>query len=395
MRGEAGASLPRMLRALYGEEEAKSPDRDEIGNYEAHHSPRRWDATLYRPVINDVLWAQIPEWRTQVRWPEGKTFAACLTHDLDSVQIGSRQELGRTIRAFMRQSPRIAEKFRHAASLAGLRHAPLEMDLMTPWIEAERKRGFRSTFFVFPTRVTRRHPRDCVYRWDDPTWYRGERCSVRAMLRDVAELGWEIGLHGSLHASLDADLLREQKEDVETCVGRPVWSTRQHNLRFEIARTPAAHAAAGLQTDSTLGFNRDVGFRNGIAYPFALRHPPSREPVGTLEIPLVLHDGALLREDNLSLSAESAYRVCRRLIDRVAATRGVITLLWHPDRLHHPHWFRVYERLLDDLAERNAWGTTCKAIHDWWIGQGLNGLMERGLATLAASLPPCATSSPI
>lgn len=56
MRLEASDRVPDMLRALDGEEESVSPDRDEIGNYEAHHSPRCRDPTLYRPMINDVLW---------------------------------------------------------------------------------------------------------------------------------------------------------------------------------------------------------------------------------------------------------------------------------------------------------------------------------------------------
>ncbi|MCC7517942.1 MAG: polysaccharide deacetylase family protein [Verrucomicrobiae bacterium] len=368
-----------MLHMLYGAEEIESSDRDEIGNYEAHHSPRRWDASLYRPVVNEALCGKVSGWLDRIRWPEGKAFAACLTHDLDSVQINSRRELLRTIGSLVRHAKNPGEKLRHCLSVAGLRHRPQNVDLMTPWIEAERKRGFRSTFFVFPTRVRRRHPRDCTYTWSDPTWYRGRRCSVREMLRDVVKLGWGIGLHGSLHSALDADLLREQKEDVEECLGRAIWSTRQHNLRFDVLRTPLAQVRAGFQTDSTLGFNRDIGFRNGIAYPFALKDPSSGEPIGLLEIPLVLHDGALLRKDNLFLGEDSAYRVCRLLIDRVAATKGVITLLWHPNQMDDLRWFQLYEKVLDYIVEKNGWGATPKAIYDWWTGQGLDAELERAL----------------
>lgn len=358
------------------------PDRDEIDNYEAHHSPRRWDASLYRPEVNEALCHRVPGWRERVRWPEGKAFAACLTHDLDSIRLHSRRELFRTIVSHVRHAENLGQKIRHCLSVVGLRHRPQNVDVMTPWIEAERKRGFCSTFFVFPTKVRRRHPRDCTYTWDDPTWYRGELCRTREMLRDVVALGWGVGLHGSIHSALDTDLLREQKEDVEACIGRAIWSTRQHNLRFDIRQTPMAQASAGFQTDSTLGFNRDVGFRNAIAYPFPLRDPQNGDPIGLFEIPLVLHDGALLREDNLFLGEDSAFRVCRLLIDRVAETRGVITLLWHPNRMDDPSWLHLYERLLDYIAEKNGWGTTPKAIHDWWIGQGLDGEMERGLAAL-------------
>lgn len=368
-----------MLRVLYGGEELACPDRDAIGNYEAHHSPRRWDGSLYRPEVNDALCRRVPGWKDRVRWPEGKVFAVCLTHDVDSVRMNSRRELFRTIASHVRHAETLGERMRHGLSVAGLRHRPRDVDLMTPWIEAERRRGFRSTFFVFPTKVSRRHPRDCTYTWDDPTWYRGSRCRVREMLRGVVAQGWEVGLHGSLHSALDEALLREQKEDLEACLGQVVGSTRQHNLRFDLRRTPEVQASAGFQTDSTLGFNGDVGFRNGIAYPFRLRDPAGGSPRGPLEIPLVLHDWALLHPEALGLGEEAAFRVCCRLIDAVTATKGVVTLLWHPNWFPVEPWFRLYERLLDYLVEKKGWGATAREIHDWWTGQGLEGELERGL----------------
>ena len=65
-------------------------------------------------------------------------------------------------------------------------------------------------------------------------------------------------------------MIAEQKEDLEKALGETVVANRQHNLHFDAAVTPRILEKAGLKIDSTLGFNRDVGFRAGTSYPFRM-----------------------------------------------------------------------------------------------------------------------------
>ncbi len=373
------------LEILYRTEEMQISERDDIGNYRSSFSRLRWNADLHRPVINEMLCRQVPGWLDRVRWPNGHQFAACLTHDMDCMRLNSRRELSRVILAHLRQAESVRDFLRHSYSVVGLRHRQKNVDLITPWIEEEKKHGFHSTFYAFPTRVTQRNPRDCTYRWSDPTWLHGEWTTVAEVIRDIDLQGWEVGLHGSIHSALDSRLLREQKEDIEGILGHPIYTTRQHNLRFEIRQTPLVQEKANFQADTSMGYNREVGFRSGIAYPYRFYDLDRKEYLRLFEIPLVLHDGALLRKDNLGLSEEAAFDVCKRLIDRVAATRGVVTLLWHPNTLLLQGWFSLYKRLLAYISEKNGWGASTKEVYDWWIGQGLDGELERALDALQAS----------
>ena len=364
------ASEPASILNLVRRAEEGGGARDSIDNFEAQHSARRWDASLYRPVADEMLHRAFPQWRDEIVWPEGKRFAACLSHDVDSVQLDSRSELLRTMALLSRSSKGLA-KLRPLSGLAGLRRGPRAFDVFTPWVEIEAKHGFRSTFFFFPTRVRERHRIDNVYRWDDRTAYRESTASVREIARDLHRRGWEIGLHGSYLSPLDYEMLAEQKEDVEQALGETIVSSRQHNLHFDVAKTPAFLERAGLKVDSTLGSNRDIGFRTGTSYPFRMWDEPARRWLGLVEIPLVIHDGAMLRPDNLDLDVESAFRVCRQLIDRVAETRGVITLLWHPDKAALPAWWELYARLLAYIHEQHGWGASARQIHEWWTSSGL------------------------
>ena len=365
------ASEPSSPLDLLRRTEERDAARDSIGNFETQHCARRWDASLYRPVADEMLHVEFPRWRDTITWPEGKRFAACLSHDVDSVQLDSRYELARTIALSFRQSPDFGKKLKHLGSVVGLRKTPRKFDVFTPWVEAEQRLGFRSTFFFFPTRVRERHIIDNVYRWDDRTTYRDETSTVREIARDLRRRGWDIGLHGSYLSPMSYEMLAEQREDVEKAVGETVVTSRQHNLHFDAARTPALLEKAGLLVDSTLGSNRDIGFRAGTSYPFRLWDAAARDWLRLVEIPLVLHDGALLRPDNLDLDLESAFAVCKTVIDRVAETRGVVTLLWHPDKAALPDWFALYTRLLEYIHGQNGWGASARDIHEWWASSGM------------------------
>jgi peptidoglycan/xylan/chitin deacetylase (PgdA/CDA1 family) len=362
---------PNQIVQLLQRAEEAGAACDSIGNFETQHCARRWDASLYRPVADQMLHAAFPQWREGISWPEGKRFAACLSHDVDMVQIDSRYELARTIALNFRHAQGAGKKLKHLASAVGLRKTPREFDVFSPWVEAEQRLGFRSSFFFFPTHVRERHVIDNVYRWDDRTTYRGETCSVREIARDLHRRGWDVGLHGSYLSPLSYEMLAEQKEDIEKAIGETVITSRQHNLHFDAARTPALLERAGLKVDSTLGSNRDIGFRAGTSYPFRMWDAAARDWLKLVEIPLVLHDGALLRPDNLDLDLESAFALCRTIIDRVVETRGVVTLLWHPDKAALPDWFTLYTRLLEYISQQNGWGASARQIHEWWESSGL------------------------
>lgn len=378
-------TVPNPILALLQRAEEKAPVRDSIGNFETQHSARRWNGSLYRPVADELLHSAFPEWRDSIEWPGGKRFAALLSHDVDCVQLDSRYELARTITLLSRNALGLGKKLKPLASLVGLRKTPRKFDVFTPWVEVEQRLGFRSSFFFFPTRVRERHVIDNVYRWDDRTTYRGETCSVREIARDLRKRGWDVGLHGSYLSPLSYEMLAEQKEDVEKAIGECVITSRQHNLHFDSAKTPALLERAGLQVDSTLGSNRDVGFRAGTSYPFRMWDAAAHDWLKLVEIPLVLHDGALLRPDNLDLDLESAFALCKTIIDRVVETRGVVTLLWHPDKAALPDWFALYTRLLEYIHQQNGWGASARQIHEWWASSGMASRHFGMLQTLAGT----------
>ena len=68
-------------------------------------------------------------------------------------------------------------------------------------------------------------------------------------------------------AGLQPGALAAERAALERATGLEIGTTRQHLLHWDVRRTPRLQEAAGLRVDSSLGFNRGVGFRAGTSLP--------------------------------------------------------------------------------------------------------------------------------
>ena len=84
-----------------------------------------------------------------------------------------------------------------------------------------------------------------------------------------------------------------QRQQISAALGKEIFSTRQHCLRYDAAITPQLHFEAGFTADSTQGYNRSTGFRAGTSFPYwAWNHQDSCS-IPLLEIPLHVMDSTL------------------------------------------------------------------------------------------------------
>ncbi len=308
-------------------------------------------------------------------WPGGAPFAVCLTHDVDHVSARNTRMHWRQLRNYCHQGACI-RSFRAArgarASAASLsrsllhRSSPDPMHCYERWLQLETAVGARSTFLFLPERYAARHYTDGVYRYGDEIVFDGQACSVGEMMREMHHRGWEVGLHASWGTCNSVDEILRQKEQVERIIDAPVTSVRHHYLHFDIRRTPRVHDRAGFLVDSSLGFNDDIGFRFGTSYPWHLPGDMQRFENSALQLPLTIQDKCLIR--HIAQEDEGhALRTANAMIDRVETVGGVLTLLWHPCTIRHSVYVRVYERLLSELRQRNAWFGTMAEITRWWL----------------------------
>jgi len=117
-------------------------------------------------------------------------------------------------------------------------------------------------------------------------------------IRLSKERGYQIGIHPSYATWTDGSLLKREKEILENIIDKEIIISRQHYLHFSFEKTISILEDAGIKQDSTIGFNRRIGFRAGTGVGFILfDHTRDRASMVT-EKPLTLMDSSLFEEAN-------------------------------------------------------------------------------------------------
>jgi hypothetical protein len=342
-------------------------DFDQSENFRAgrHRDPEvdRWVAARRAELVEATP--------REPLWPDGRRFAVCLTHDVDLVserstprQAARHAWAGRDRGGLGRIAGppvRLARALRTGIALVPSARETLERSVA---LEADRGATASYLFTVPPAGGPGRY--DCVYAPGDPCLFRGERRRIADVMRALSADGFDVGLHGSYEAGLRPGALAAERASLEQATGLGITTTRQHLLHWDVRRTPQLQEAAGLRVDSSLGFNRDVGFRAGTSLPFRQFDVATGKRLELLQVPLVAQDASLLDTWGLALDVSHAKEVVTQLLDDAAELGTASTLVFHPDKLVRPDWLALYEHALDHAAERGAWLTSLAELERWW-----------------------------
>ncbi|KKG10607.1 polysaccharide deacetylase family protein [Methanosarcina sp. 2.H.A.1B.4] len=286
----------------------------------------------------------------EVEFPENKTFAVCLTHDMDDIYPPLSHSLLSSAYClkdldFRSSAAQFLWKSR------GPEHSPYLN--FSEIMDLEAGFGAKSSFYFIASR-------------EDPIRFRYDIEDVESYLGEISDRGWEAGLHGGYYSYNNLEALKSEKKRLEDVLGKKVIGFRNHYLRFKTPESWELLADAGFSYDSTFGYSDSVGFRNGMCHPFRPYNLNEDREIGILEIPLTVMDVALFKD---SRSFEEAWRCTKNLIDTTARFNGVITLLWHNFVFgcsFRKDWIKLYKMALQYCSEKGAWMTSGEEIYRWW-----------------------------
>lgn len=375
--------MPEHLARLFLRcEEWEIASRDQWGNFEHGLAANTLRDRLWHPEVDDwleqaarALPADLPR---EPLWPGGHRFALCLSHDVDAIstQFSQLQYLRlRRREAVTRETPDPADRAflrdfdKMAANLASRRNADVassaaaSMDLS---IAVEKEFGIKGSYFfpVWPPKVDSRY--DCLYEADDRYTYLGRVMTARDIMLELAAQGHDVGLHGGYQTALDLENFLHEKHLLEDETGLSVTTTRQHWLHWDARVTPELHVRAGITADSTLGYNRNVGFRAGTSKPYFFFDVGRDRALDLVQLPMIIMDGSVFSTVALEMDLPRAKALAKLVMDRIIATGGCVSLLFHPENLAAENTFALYRWCVAYCMERGAWGASVKQIEDWW-----------------------------
>jgi hypothetical protein len=326
--------------------EYQNPYPDMFGRARHYNSANR---TIFSPEVSKDLYSN----GFRPYYPDNKKFAVCLSHDIDHLYTPQRLQRKMLNLAKGVARVRVKESLNNLKGLAKTRINP-DYDLKY-LIGINKQYKVRSTYYFLSLR---RGEQDFNYSLTD----------IDGQLSAVLQDGNEIGLHGGHEAYNDAGKLAMEKKALELAIGREVSGYRNHFLRFEFPTTWQNLEKEHFLYDSTLGYPDCIGFRNGMCYPFYPYDRTSGSFMNLVELPLMIMDATLFYY--MRLDADTAFKMCKAIIDQVKTYQGVLTLLWHNNFLTG-EMGSVYLKILDYLKSEDPWYTTSQELVEWWKNESL------------------------
>jgi peptidoglycan/xylan/chitin deacetylase (PgdA/CDA1 family) len=304
---------------------------------------------IMTPVVSEHLMKQ----GYDIRYPDNKQFAICLTHDVDDIYppLSHRVLSGLCSLKKIDWSGFKKHLFWNMAEKQTSPYINFQKIM-----ELEKKYNAKSSFYFM---TTLRDPRRFRYYIED----------IADEVKLIAESGWEVGLHGGFYSFHDIDAIKKEKRRLESVLGREVVGYRNHYLRFQVPDTWEILKKCGFKYDSTYGYTNMVGFRNGMCHPFRPYHMQRQQWMDIYELPLHVMESAMFD----FAKPNEAWELIKQLLDKAEINKGVITVLWHNNVFSSPfreRWAEIYEKILQYGMQRDAWMASGEEIYKWWEENG-------------------------
>ncbi|KKG00528.1 hypothetical protein DU40_17860 [Methanosarcina mazei] len=321
-----------------------------LDKYERFEPPDYRSSRLLEPVVSKCLLDR----GLVVEYPDNKSFAVCLSHDVDDIYPTSLHTVLSSV--YCLKSCDFSGLKKHLLwKVNGKENSPFIN--FEEIMDLEERYGAKSSFYFMATEK-------------DPDRFRYDIEDISNEVASINDRGWEVGLHTGYYSYNSLESIILEKKRLESALGSNIIGCRNHYLRFKVPDTWELLSKAGFLYDTTFGYANGIGFRNGMCHPFKPYDLNKDKEINILEIPLIIMDGALLLHFTKSFS--EAWFFVKELIDKVEKCNGVITFLWHNNSLNWPyrsHWGKLYEKILDYCSSKNAWMTSSEEIYRWWINE--------------------------
>jgi hypothetical protein len=325
----------------------RSWPKNRVGFFDVTDSPLHAAGTFRQAAVSRfALWLQQGLARPSItplpRWPNGAV-AAMGSHDVDYPET---YRLIEPLRILARQGRRGLGP--GMAVLTGRRHH-WQFD---SWIEAERRMGMRSAFYFVG-----RQGSLVEYALGTPDpFYDVRRPKFRRLMAQLADDGFEVGMHASFNAYQSLGTFQAEKAVLEEALGGPIHGNRHHYWHLnpeDPEDSLLLHEGAGFTYDTSLAFEHTVGWRRGLSWPFFPYSHRERRPIRTLQLPPTWMDNHLF--GHAVHNGMDRQAVLADLMETTDQQGGLAVVDVHEyvwDPVLFPHWAESYCAFFEKLTQR-------------------------------------------
>ncbi|MBE0471795.1 MAG: MarR family transcriptional regulator [Methyloprofundus sp.] len=314
-------------------EELITKDRDNHDRFPATASVAYKVGFLDRPIVNEyleILWQCLHQLWPDLERKERKAsnFITCDTDwPFDPAVYSLKPAIKKAARLLIKDKKPIASLqagWTYLVAKLGLKVKDNYRDSISWMMDVNEAAGNRVAFYFITHNTSKL---DTAEDFDSPR--------MRALFREIARRGHEIGLHPGYETYNNptnfAKTVNKLKRVLqEEGIAQESIGGRQHFLRWDIGQTPHLWEQNGLAYDSTLSFADKTGFRCGVCYEFTMYDLVNRKPLELKQRPLIVMECTIIasRYEGLGYTEQAMQRFS--YFKKVSHQfNGTFILLWH------------------------------------------------------------------
>lgn len=212
--------------------------------------------------------------------------------------------------------------------------------------------------FDFLNQLDKKHNLKPIYFWllgDHSVYDKNiswQNRSFQNLIRRIAKTHL-VGLHPSYLSNNDDESLTKEKDRFESITRHPLSISRQHYLKLSFPETYRRLIGLGIESDYSMGYSDDVGFRAGLCTPFYWFDLLEDKSTNLKIYPFAVMEITL--KEYLKLDKKEAFSRIIFLVDEVKKVEGTFISLWHnstlSDKDEWQGWRQVYIDMIDYISK--------------------------------------------
>jgi len=156
--------------------------------------------------------------------------------------------------------------------------------------------------------------------------------TLRKLIRRCQQFA-KIGIHPSYASNNRTHRVNEEVGRLSKLIDESIFASRQHFLKLSFPDTYKSLIKSNIQSDYTMGYADNVGFRAGTSRSFFWFDLKHNETTTFQVVPFAYMDGTL--NEYLKLTPHDAKHVISSLYEEISRFGGDFIFIWHNETLNN------------------------------------------------------------
>ena len=158
----------------------------------------------------------------------------------------------------------------------------------------------------------------------------------------------DIGIHPSYKAAFSEKRFLKEKQRLQTVSKQTIVANRFHFLRFRLPESYRMLLRLGIESDYSMLYADEMGFRAGTSLPFPFFDLEKNEETALMICPVPIMDATLLKPHQC---IDNAAIVVAKMLNDVKRTHGTFITLFHNEHLANNVIRNFYEAILKQAKQ--------------------------------------------